>query len=103
MYAGVERLCGSQLTLRLVSRGAMTPLVDKWGAVAPPAPPIPQPMYNTATQACTNFLAGDMLRSKSCYSALDETAVMGAACRYESSIPCVKHGKRYVQSVCMIA
>ena len=50
-------------------------------------------------QACTNFLAGYMLRSKSRYSALDETAVMGAACRHECPIPCffsLKHGERSV-------
>ena len=46
-----------------------------------------------------NFLAGHMLRSKSRYSALDETAVMGAACRHECPIPCffsLKHGERCV-------
>ena len=57
-------------------------------------------------QACTNFLAGHMLRSKSRYSALDETAVMGAACRHECPIPCffsLKHGERSVICyVCVI-
>ena len=50
-------------------------------------------------QACTNFLAGHMLRSKSHYSALDETAIMGAACRHECPTPCffsLKHGERSV-------
>ena len=50
-------------------------------------------------QACTNFLAGHMLRSKSRYSALDETAIMGAACRHECPTPCffsLKHGERSV-------
>ena len=45
-----------------------------------------------------------MLRSKSRYSALDETAFMGAACRHERPIPCffnLKHGERYMQSECV--
>ena len=38
-------------------------------------------MYNI--QECSNFLAGHLLRSKSRYKALDETGVLGVACRHE--------------------
>ena len=32
---------------------------------------------------CSNFLAGDALRSSQRFRALDETAVLGCACRHE--------------------
>jgi len=34
-------------------------------------------------QDCNDFLAGDVIRSKSRYAALDETGVVGVACRYK--------------------
>ena len=52
-------------------------------------------------QCCSDFLAGNMLRSKTRYAALDETAVMGCVCRHECPIPCfinLKHGER----LCMV-
>lgn len=55
-------------------------------------------------QGCTNL---HMLRSKSRYSAYDETAVMGAACRHECPVPCffsLRHGERsfcVVECVCV--
>ncbi len=33
-------------------------------------------------QECSDFLAGNALRSKSRYARLDETAVMGVVCRH---------------------
>ena len=35
------------------------------------------------SQDCSEFVAGNALRSASCYKALDETAVFGYACRHE--------------------
>ena len=49
------------------------------------------------SQACNDFLAGNMLSSSNRYYALDETALFGCACRHE--FPCffinLKHGERY--------
>ena len=46
---------------------------------------------------CSNFLAGDALRSSQRFRALDETAVLGCACRHEFPLFFVnlKHGERY--------
>jgi hypothetical protein len=43
------------------------------------------------------FLAGSMLRSASRYKALDETAVLGYACRHEfpGGFLNLKHGEQY--------
>ena len=46
---------------------------------------------------CSDFLAGDALRSSQRYHALDETAVLGTACRHEFPHMFInlKHGERY--------
>ena len=46
---------------------------------------------------CSDFLAGDALRSSQRYKALDETAIFGTACRHEFPHRFVnlKHGERY--------
>lgn len=48
------------------------------------------------TKACSNFLAGDSLRSSRRYHALDETALFGCACRHEFPrlFISLKHGER---------
>lgn len=48
-------------------------------------------------KACADFLAGSMIRSKSRYSALSETAIFGRACRHEfpKRFINMKHGERY--------
>ncbi|CAI8020679.1 hypothetical protein GBAR_LOCUS12350 [Geodia barretti] len=56
------------------------------------------------TQQCSDFLAGNALRSNSRYSRLDETGVMGAACRHEYPI-CflsLQHGERISYSVLLL-
>ena len=62
--------------------------------------------YNTAAtctvrishvlQMCSNFLAGDALRSSHRFRSLDETAILGTACRHEMPLLFVnlKHGER---------
>ena len=47
---------------------------------------------------CSDFLAGNALRSSKRYKALDETALFGVACQHEFPIVFVnlKHGERYV-------
>ena len=47
-------------------------------------------------KGCNNFLAGDALRSKTRFKALDETGVMGAVCRREVPIRFfnLHHGER---------
>ncbi len=47
-------------------------------------------------QGCHEFLAGDAIRSKSRYAALDETAVFGSICRHEfpQRFISMKHGER---------
>lgn len=48
-------------------------------------------------QNCNDFLAGNLLRSKSRFAALDETGVIGIACRHEYPL-CLynlRHGERY--------
>ena len=47
---------------------------------------------------CSDFKAGDTLRSRSRYHALDETAVFGAVCRHDFPIRMLnlKHGERWV-------
>ncbi len=47
-------------------------------------------------QGCHEFLAGDAIRSKSQYAALDETAVFGSICRHEfpQRFISMKHGER---------
>ena len=45
---------------------------------------------------CNDFLAGSALRSNSRYARLDETGIMGAACRHEYPL-CflnLRHGER---------
>ena len=46
--------------------------------------------------SCSEFKAGDALRSRSRYHALDETAVFGAICRHDLPIQMLslKHGER---------
>ncbi|XP_065893500.1 uncharacterized protein [Dysidea avara] len=39
--------------------------------------------HNASTENCSNFLAGNELRSNKRFKALDETAVMGSVCRHE--------------------
>jgi hypothetical protein len=55
-------------------------------------------------QDCSNFLAGNMLRSSTRYKALEETAVFGSACRREfpALFLNLKHGERYVVYVNII-
>lgn len=45
---------------------------------------------------CSDFLAGNVLRSSKRYKALDETALFGVACRHEFPVAFVnlKHGER---------
>ena len=45
---------------------------------------------------CNQFLAGDALRSKSRYKALDETGVIGMVCRHEfpHKLLSMRHGER---------
>lgn len=52
-------------------------------------------------QDCSNFLAGDTLRSTSRFHALDETAVFGCGCRHEFPLMFLnlKHGERYVAAL----
>lgn len=54
---------------------------------------------------CSEFLAGDALRSSQRYKALDETALFGTACRHEFPYRFInlKHGERcvHVPSHCM--
>ena len=47
-------------------------------------------------QMCSNFLAGDALRSSHRFRSLDETAILGTACRHEMPLLFVnlKHGER---------
>ncbi len=47
-------------------------------------------------QECNQFLASDVLRSKSRYKALDETGVVGVVCRHEFpfKIMSMRHGER---------
>jgi hypothetical protein len=55
-------------------------------------------------QDCSNFLAGNMLRSSTRYKALEETAVFGSACRREfpALFLNLKHGERLAYSVWII-
>lgn len=48
------------------------------------------------TQVCSDFLAGDALRSSQRFHALDETAVFGCACKHEFPVLFLnlKHGER---------
>ncbi len=48
-------------------------------------------------KGCHMFLAGDALRSKSRYAALDETAVFGSVCRHEfpQRFQRMKHGEAW--------
>ena len=54
---------------------------------------------------CSNFLAGDMIRSANRYKALDETAVFGFCCRHEfpGRFINLKHGERFVNCMNFIA
>ena len=51
-------------------------------------------------QECNQFLATHALRSKSRFKALDETGVIGLACRHEFPYRFynLRHGERYVRS-----
>jgi hypothetical protein len=53
---------------------------------------------------CSDFLAGDMLRSSQRYKALDETAVFGTACRHEFPHRFInlKHGERLCYGVWLL-
>lgn len=48
-------------------------------------------------QECNQFLAADVLRSRSRFKALDETGVIGLACRHEFPYRFynLRHGERY--------
>ena len=56
-----------------------------------------------AQNQCSDFKAGDVLRSRSRYCALDETAVFGAVCRHDFPLAMLnlKHGERYNHYVCI--
>ena len=47
-------------------------------------------------EECSEFLAGNLLRSKSRYKALDETGVIGISCRHEFPYRLfnLRHGER---------
>ena len=49
-------------------------------------------------QECNEFLAGNLLRSKTRYKALDETGVIGIVCRHEFPYRLynLRHGERLV-------
>ncbi|CAI8049128.1 hypothetical protein GBAR_LOCUS27057, partial [Geodia barretti] len=51
---------------------------------------------NACDKVCSDFLAGDVLRSSNRYKALDETALFGCACRHEFPLMFInlKHGER---------
>ncbi len=53
-------------------------------------------MHHYIMQECNQFLASDVLRSKSRYKALDETGVVGVVCRHEFpfKIMSMRHGER---------
>lgn len=53
---------------------------------------------------CSDFLAGNALQSNVRYSKLDETAVMGAACRHEYPLLFLnlRHGERYYYYYCAL-
>lgn len=53
---------------------------------------------NGIHQICSDFLAGNALRSSHRYHALDETAILGSACRHECPLIFInlKHGERYM-------
>ncbi|XP_064406478.1 uncharacterized protein LOC135351424 [Halichondria panicea] len=55
-------------------------------------------------KGCHEFLAGDTLRSKSRYAALDETAVFGSICRHEfpQRFLNMKHGERLAYPVYLL-
>lgn len=54
-------------------------------------------------QECNEFLAGNLLRSKTRYKALDETGVIGLVCRHEFPYRLynLHHGERLVCICCM--
>ncbi|CAI8006843.1 hypothetical protein GBAR_LOCUS4927 [Geodia barretti] len=51
---------------------------------------------NAYDKVCSDFLAGDVLRSSNRYKALDETALFGCACRHEFPLMFInlKHGEK---------
>lgn len=53
-------------------------------------------------QNCNDFLAGDHIRSRTRFAALDETGVIGIACRHEQPFRfySLRHGERYVHCYC---
>lgn len=48
------------------------------------------------SQTCSDFKAGNMLRSANRFNALDETAVFGCCCRHDFPVNFInlKHGER---------
>ena len=48
-------------------------------------------------ESCSQFCAGDTLRSRTRYIALDETAIFGGMCRHDIPLCMLslKHGERY--------
>ena len=54
-------------------------------------------------QECSSFLAGDALRSRTRFKALDETGVMGTICRHETPIRFfnLHHGERFCDGMSM--
>lgn len=52
------------------------------------------PQRRVYDKVCSDFLAGDALRSSNRYKALDETALFGCGCRHEFPLM-FKHGERY--------
>ena len=49
-------------------------------------------------QNCNDFLAGDLIRSRTRFAALDETGVIGIACRHEHPFRfySLRHGERCI-------
>ena len=61
-------------------------------------------MNKFCVQVCSDFLAGDALRSSNRYKALDETALFGCGRRHEFPLMFInlKHGERYYISTCSL-
>jgi len=56
-------------------------------------------------QNCNDFLAGDLIRSRTRFAALDETGVIGIACQHEHPFRfySLRHGERciIIVHICM--
>ena len=55
-------------------------------------------------KSCSDFVAGDALRSSQRYHSLDETALFGCACRHEFPLLFLnlKHGERYTLQLMLV-